>query len=141
MGQAAEEHPLPHRSDHSGASRPARLRLFPHQLPAASSQPKGHRDSTKAAFPPCGFVANKYLVFVLFVLRGMRMCSAGNGPPHARTHTQRLGKAGGREAFTHTQNNPYLSPKTDPTVGFPGVTQLHEHVEKKCISPKHWTYM
>lgn len=60
---------------------------------------------------------------------------------HAHTDTQAGENGGGGSIYTHTQNNPYLSPKTDPTVGFLGVTQLHEHVEKKCISHKHWTYM
>lgn len=60
---------------------------------------------------------------------------------HTYTHTQARGVEGEGGIYTHTWNNPYLSPKTDPTVGFPGVMQLHEHVEKKCISPKYWTQM
>lgn len=59
---------------------------------------------------------------------------------HIHTHTV-WGAEGEGGIYTHTRNNPYLSPKTDPTAGFPGVMQLHEHVEKKCISPKYWTYM
>lgn len=66
---------------------------------------------------------------------------SGEKSPPPYTQGQAGEGGGGRSVYTQTQNNPYLSAKTDPTLGFPGVTQLQEHVEKKCISPKHWTYM